>query len=331
MFLSVNIPVYNAEKYLHECIDSVLSQSFSDFEIILIDDGSTDSSGTICDEYAARDSRIKVLHLENGGCASARRHGLAESSGDYIFMMDADDVIYPELFEKLYSVAKSQGPDMIAFDYETFGGSITVLNKNGLPEGLYEGKKLANVLSSLVYDKHKRSFNYGCLIYSLCCKAYRRSFLSEYFPTLPRGITKGEDLAVSAVLACHAKSIYFMDFCGYRYRTAEGSMMHSFKEGEIENYMCVCDFLKANAPAVSDRSIAAWAMYMFLEYCKSAANVAESAEEFEQIIERNMDAGFFAVISAARLFLPRRRDIRHMRLVKDKKFKALFMLLKGEE
>ena len=331
MFLSVNIPVYNAEKYLRECVDSVLCQSFSDFEIILADDGSTDESGAICDEYAARDSRIKVLHLENGGCASARRHALAASSGEYVFMMDADDVISSDLFEKLHSVVESKEPDMIVFEYETFGGSRIVHDKNGFPEGLYDGKKLARVLDTLVYDRHKRSFNYGCMIYSLCCKAYRRGFLSEYFPTLPQGITKGEDLAVSAVLACHAKSVYFMEFCGYRYRTTCGSMMSSFKEDEIQNYKCVCDFLKVSAPAVSERSIAAWAMYMFLEYCKSAASAAKSAEEFGQITERNMDAEFFEIISSARLFLPRRRDIRLMSLVKDKKFKTLYNLLKGEK
>lgn len=93
--VSVIIPVYNAEKYLHRCIDSVLSQSFSNFELLLIDDGSNDKSGDICDEYAAKDSRIRVYHKENGGVSSARNVGLNNANGYWITFVDADDWIEP--------------------------------------------------------------------------------------------------------------------------------------------------------------------------------------------------------------------------------------------
>lgn len=99
--ISVIIPVYNAEKYIKKCIESVLSQSFSDFELLLVDDGSTDQSGEICDSYAKTDKRIKVIHKQNGGVSTARNAGLLNSSGEYIGFIDSDDYIEPEMYSVL--------------------------------------------------------------------------------------------------------------------------------------------------------------------------------------------------------------------------------------
>ena len=93
--ISVIVPVYNAEKYLHRCIDSILSQTFTDFELLLIDDGSKDGSGAICDEYAAKDNRVRVFHKENGGVSSARNLGLDNACGEWVTFVDADDYVRP--------------------------------------------------------------------------------------------------------------------------------------------------------------------------------------------------------------------------------------------
>ena len=93
--LSIIVPVFNVRNYLSDCIDSIISQSYSDFECILIDDGSTDGSGAICDEYAKKDSRIRVFHKENGGVSSARNIGLDNASGEWIYFVDSDDQILP--------------------------------------------------------------------------------------------------------------------------------------------------------------------------------------------------------------------------------------------
>lgn len=100
--ISVIVPVYNAEKYLTKCIDSILAQSFENFELILVDDGSKDGSGAICDKYAARDSRVKVLHKKNGGVSAARESGIAQSKGEYIAFIDADDYIAEDYLKVLY-------------------------------------------------------------------------------------------------------------------------------------------------------------------------------------------------------------------------------------
>ena len=104
--ISVIVPVYNVEKYIHRCVDSILAQTFTDFELILVDDGSPDNCGTICDEYAAKDSRIRVTHQENQGQAAARNHAVAVARGEWVCFVDSDDMIHPQMLEHLYRAAQ---------------------------------------------------------------------------------------------------------------------------------------------------------------------------------------------------------------------------------
>ena len=101
--ISVIVPVYNVEKYLHECVDSILAQTFTDFELILVNDGSKDNSGTICDEYAGKDKRITVIHQKNQGQAAARNNAITIAKGEWIHFVDSDDLIHPQMLEILYS------------------------------------------------------------------------------------------------------------------------------------------------------------------------------------------------------------------------------------
>ena len=104
--ISVIVPVYNVEKYLHACLDSILAQTFTDFELILIDDGSPDSSGKICDEYAEKDSRIRAFHQENKGQAAARNFGVSQAKAEWIHFVDSDDIIHPQMLDLLYEAVK---------------------------------------------------------------------------------------------------------------------------------------------------------------------------------------------------------------------------------
>ena len=120
MKISVIIPVYNVEKYLKRCLDSVINQTYKNLEIILIDDGSTDKSGNICDEYAAKDKRIIVIHKENGGLSDARNKGLDICTGDYISFIDSDDWIENGFYE--YVVNNVKDNDLLIFDYYITNG-----------------------------------------------------------------------------------------------------------------------------------------------------------------------------------------------------------------
>ena len=110
--ISVIVPVYRAEAYLHDCVDSILAQTFSDFELILVDDGSPDNCGAICDDYAARDSRVRVIHQENQGQAAARNRALAVAKGDWVCFVDSDDDVHPQMLECLGQAADESGAAM---------------------------------------------------------------------------------------------------------------------------------------------------------------------------------------------------------------------------
>ena len=132
--LSIIVPVYNAEKYLEKCLDSIINQTFRDYETILIDDGSTDRSGIICDEYAVKDARFKVIHQKNSGVSSARNTGLDIAQGKYLGFIDSDDVIKNDMFEKMIKVIEENKCDFVicGFDYIDYTGNTIrdIGNKN---------------------------------------------------------------------------------------------------------------------------------------------------------------------------------------------------------
>ena len=166
--ISIIVPVYNVEKYLKRCIDSILEQTYKNLEIILVDDGSTDSSPKICDKYAEKDNRIKVVHKENGGVSDARNVGLENSSGDLIGFVDPDDYIKKGMFEYLYSGMKKYGADVsvcgVTDEYgeESLKGipsstfyvqEAEVLDKNKAVEGVLEDKKIVSHLWDKLYKR----------------------------------------------------------------------------------------------------------------------------------------------------------------------------------
>ena len=115
--LSIIVPVYDVERYLQKCIDSILAQTFTDFELILVDDGSPDNCPALCDAAAAKDARIRVLHQKNGGLSAARNAGLDVARGEWIGFVDSDDYISPEMYEILYKAVQSTGSDLALCDY----------------------------------------------------------------------------------------------------------------------------------------------------------------------------------------------------------------------
>ena len=160
--ISVIVPVYKAEAYLHRCVDSILNQTFPDLELILVDDGSPDNCGAICDEYARKDSRVKVIHKENGGASTARNMGLDVAKGEYIGFVDADDHIHPQMYELLYHYAKKDGSDIVSqqkvpavhkefYDAESDGADRIVVSSRQVLEQFHE--KYYNLLWMTVMIK----------------------------------------------------------------------------------------------------------------------------------------------------------------------------------
>lgn len=133
--ISIIVPVYKAERFLHKCVDSILSQTFSDFELLLIDDGSPDNSGKICEDYKAKDSRIRVIHKENGGASSARNVGLEKAMGEWVCFVDSDDWIERNCLEVVYHYAVEDELDCIQFSYKRINkeGNIVITEVGETP------------------------------------------------------------------------------------------------------------------------------------------------------------------------------------------------------
>lgn len=160
--ISIIVPVYNVEKYLVQCIDSILMQSFLDFELILVDDGSTDTSGLICDEYARKDSRIRVFHKNNGGVSSARNIGLINAKGDWILFLDADDWLENNALSTIINNTNNE-VSLIQFNVYVVNGSNRRLHNNG------DGQRFFQSLDSYYRYSRPELWNY-CFKYEIISK-----------------------------------------------------------------------------------------------------------------------------------------------------------------
>lgn len=219
LMFSVIVPVYNAELYLRECLDSILAQTYSNFELILIDDGSRDSGGTICDEYALKDSRIKVIHKENGGSIFARCTGLKCAKGQFVCFVDSDDMIDCDLLQKTYDIISEYSTDIITFKWVN-------IDFNGQP--LFEETA---VFSEGKIDKETyfKKMLSSASLNSLCKKICRRTLfdLDKDYSSLYH-VRNGEDLLQSIPLVYHAHSFYYVDQPLYLYRSNPNSITHQY-------------------------------------------------------------------------------------------------------
>ena len=166
--VSVVVPVYNAEKYIDRCIDSILSQTFEDFELILVDDGSPDKSGKICDNYAAKDNRVKVIHKQNGGVSTARNVGIENSTGEYIMFVDSDDYIDNQMLEVLLQKTSD--------DVEMVISSIRMVCKEKVYDFRMKNREYSPKVLMEEYCLEK--FPRICVC-GPWCKLYKRSVIDE--------------------------------------------------------------------------------------------------------------------------------------------------------
>jgi len=200
--ISVVVPVYKAETYLRRCLDSLLSQSLEDFEILLVDDGSPDKSGIICDEYARKDNRIRVFHKPNGGVSSARQKGLDEAKGEYVIHADPDDWVEPDMLDELYKKAKAEEADMVICDYYI----------NFSQKQLYVTQKPSSLEPENVQCELFQQLHGSC-----CNKLIRRACYKKYQIKFPQEIFTHEDLYVNLALLNHHIKVAYLHRAFYHY------------------------------------------------------------------------------------------------------------------
>ena len=210
--ISIVVPVYKVEDFLERCVKSIQNQTYQKLEIILVDDGSPDRSGTICDELAEKDKRIKVIHKSNGGLSDARNVGVKEATGKYLLFVDSDDYISPNLVEKTVAVAEKNSCDIVLFDYYYVENGKCEVRTNNVPD---------NQIINL--EKEQKLLLIPPAVW---IKLYNRQFYNKVNCSFPKGLYY-EDLGTTPKMLTEAKRIVYLKEPLYYYIIRGNSIMNS--------------------------------------------------------------------------------------------------------
>lgn len=221
--ISLIVPVYNREEKVGSCIASILNQTYTDLELILVDDGSTDNSVAVCQEYAKQDKRIRIIEKENGGVSSARNRGIEEAKGEYLQFIDSDDTIDKEMTQRLYeAIEKYQADEAICGFREIHGGTRGDVIRIPQKECVTTVAKMESEIEHLIQN---------CLLQSCCNKLYKKEKIKELFSS---NYTYGEDLLFNLSYLKNVEKVAFVPKAYYEYDCRGESITSSYRENEME-------------------------------------------------------------------------------------------------
>ena len=227
MKLSIIIPVYNVAPYLRTCVESVLEQTYQNLQIILVDDGSTDSSGALCDQLAKQDKRIQVLHKKNGGLSDARNAGLKVATGDYVAFLDSDDVyLLNDGLEQLMALAQAEQPDVLLFQ------AVDVYPHHQTVRKAYDVEYMATHIGGEVFAQLVRTQSFNM---SACFQLIRRELLEQHQIYFEKGLLS-EDVDWSLRLWCHVSKVRAINLPLYGYQHREGSISTTYTIRNLRSY-----------------------------------------------------------------------------------------------
>ena len=230
--ISVIVPVYKVEKYLRHCVDSILTQTYPDFELLLIDDGSPDACPRICEEYAARDPRVRVIHKANGGLISARNEGIRAARGDYVCIVDGDDWALENMLQFIHdTVERSPGPlDMVLFAANNVYEDHLEETVNNVPEGYYDRARLEKEVFPYLLTDTRRGLQVGVIQAHTWDKAFKRELLLEHY-TREERIRVFTDVPMTYECLLHCRNVYICNERLYMYnKTNEDSIRARSRE-----------------------------------------------------------------------------------------------------
>ena len=221
--VSVIVPVYNMEAHLEKCLDSILSQTLAEIEIICVDDGSVDRSPEILHRYAGRDERIRIISKPNGGLVSARKAGTEAALGEYIGFVDSDDWIEPEMYARLYALASADGADMVSSDYRQ-EGAYSSISEDAAVAGVYGPDAIQGLREGAILDlkKHDKGIS-G----SLCTKLFRAALFKKIMPLIPEAVTVSEDKITMLTFLLECSCAVIIHEAYYHYVIHQSSMFHA--------------------------------------------------------------------------------------------------------
>ena len=238
--ISIIVPVYNCETFLSQCVNSLLEQTYPHIEIILVNDGSKDNSGNICEALAFNNSKVNVIHQVNNGAAKARQTGVLHARGEYVVFIDADDWVETDYIESLVSIALKHKCDIVISTYKSYTEDKYITNPQYFNLGFYDEEMLKKYIYPSMLSA-KPFFKFG-IMPSMCGKLFRIDVAKDNLKTLENEIFFGEDgcFVYSVLLDC--KSIYITEYSGYIYRNNPNSVTHTFNSKIMEDNLKLKNF-----------------------------------------------------------------------------------------
>lgn len=308
--LSVIVPIYNVERYLPRCIDSIIAQTYKNLEIILVDDGSIDKSGQIADFYQKKDNRIKVIHKNNGGLSDARNTGIDNATGDYIAFVDSDDFVEPDIYEKSMEKIKNTNSDVLVFEIaRDYSDKKSIIYK-------IEKEEVVDKTIAIIQLNTFKNIDY-----SACNKIFRKNLFTRIRFPLNK---KCEDVYTMYKIFYNANKIYLYPYVGYHYCMRQGSITSScsinmdFNHAQKEQMK----FFK-NDPVVADVSKSSYAYS-----CLTIVNIMISKGISDSVLLKKMrsDSKKYSKYVYKNKYLKFRKKFQF--LIFDKLFLLYILILK---
>lgn len=301
LLFSIIVPVYKVELFIHQCVDSIINQSYKNLEIILVDDGSPDNCGAVCDEYAKKDARIKVIHKKNGGLVSARKAGAQVCTGDYVLNVDSDDFIDLDLVENIAGIIESYHPDVVAFDCLRYFDGQTELLANQVKHGLYLQENLPDLQDKLIVDEQCQPV----LLYTVWSKAIKRDLYIPYQLAVWDAIVHGEDLSVTAPVIANCESVFVSDISGYYYRVNPNSITNYFRPSEMKEQELLASFLSQAMGKKYQCRIDNYMLAKYTDFLGRAYRHCEKYSDFENIVRASLEDELKSYLVKASSYDPR--------------------------
>lgn len=236
--ISIIIPVYNVEKYIKKCLNSIKHQTYKDIEVILVDDGSTDNSGKICDEYSKKDSRFKTYHIKNGGPSRARNYGLDRITGDYVTFVDSDDWLDIDVFEKIYNVIMGKSYDIILYNLRR------IYKKRRIETNIFEDEEVVlykEAIEKILLIPEKVTDKDISALKGICCKVYRKELLEEL--RFNEDMNYCEDMFFFLQVLSKVEKVHYINGVYYNYRARKGSVSDMYGNTYTEKNLQILNFI----------------------------------------------------------------------------------------
>lgn len=303
--LSVIVPVYNSGAYLVQCVDSILDSDFKDLELILVDDGSTDSSPAIIDGYASRDSRVRVIHQENKGQMKATLAGLEKACGRFISMVDSDDFISSGMYTKMIDAMQDHGADLVTMPGLSFSGKRKKAFCDALLPGSYDRSAIESYILPNLFSNHSLYGNRG-MQSQKGLKLFKRELFLSVYESVPTDIEMGEDMLLSYTYIARCSKIVILDKSeyGYMYRNNTQSISWRYRKDLFNKSMKLCDQLRklpglecdAHHQGEVDYEVCFFAINSFLnEFLMKSERT--NKQRIDECIRISKDAAFRSALS----------------------------------